>query len=359
MSGEITGNYYSGPLEWGRAVPVKDHLISDPDDFVITGTETENSRPLLYGPDGSAVSSGQSRKVSLALGLLGGVGFAVTAMTGNTSVMAMGCAPAELVTGYVGHKIHTRKLNRKDRRKMFKKIKGALKNHKKGHPREPLPTNLVLPDDYKFKSNTGTAVGRAMFMAGALTLLGGCMAVAFIPNKYNQRTKKPFNQEQIDQIKTQLKPGDIVLTRSSMHQTFHYFLKSTHGHFYSHAATYVGDGNIIDSYDKPDRQNVDTFFKKMTEIAVLRPRYQSEKQIEDQNKYLEKQIGKPYDIFFRTDETETFYCSELTVRGMEASGVDAKIPGHAILGHAYVLPEDFKKSKDIDMVGEFRSNDPF
>ena len=112
-----------------------------------------------------------------------------------------------------------------------------------------IPANLILP--HKNHGKFASKVLKGLFVAGATAYLGGCAAFAVIPNLYNKKTTPTFNQEQINDIKKHLKPGDIVLTQSNHHQTFYYLLHSTFGHQYSHAATFVGDNSVIDSYDQP------------------------------------------------------------------------------------------------------------
>jgi len=220
-----------------------------------------------------------------------------------------------------------------------------------------LPSNLELSPEPTKRGRAVSLLMEGLFTACSLLYLGGCALAAVIPNMIARHTKKPFSEAQINEMKNYMKPGDIILTKSDMHRTFYFLVKSTYGHDFSHAATYVGDGKVIDSYDRPDRQDMATFFSKMTDIAVLRPRYTSEKQVDREIRYLEQQIGKEYDLRFKTDDVKEFYCSELTLRGLEASGVGAKVPGHSILGHAFVLPDDFINSKDIDLVKVFHSEE--
>ncbi|MDQ7825770.1 MAG: YiiX/YebB-like N1pC/P60 family cysteine hydrolase [Candidatus Eremiobacteraeota bacterium] len=230
-------------------------------------------------------------------------------------------------------------------------------NNKPGTNVRELPTNLELPSPLKKRGRLMSALQEGLFTACSLTYLGGCALAAVVPNLVSKLTQKTFTEAQINEMKAHLQPGDIILTKSDMHRTFYFLVHSTYGHDFSHAATYAGEGQIIDSYDKPDRQDIGTFFQKMTDIAVLRPRYASKKQVDRSIRYLEEQIGKKYDMKFRTDDVKEFYCSELTLRGLEASGLDTKVPGHSVLGHAFVLPDDFKHSKDIDLVKVFHSEE--
>ena len=220
-----------------------------------------------------------------------------------------------------------------------------------------LPTNLKLPGTHKPSGRLKSAGLEALFAAGCLTLVAGCTVAAVIPNLVGKIAHEGFSESQIEEMKSVLKPGDIVLTRSLSHRSFNYLVHSAFGHHFSHAATYVGNGQIIDSYDKPDRQDISVFFKTMNDVCVLRPRYESQEQIDRSIQYLDQQIGKKYDLRFKTDDVQEFYCSELTLRGLEASGSPLMVPGHQVLGHPFVLPEDFRNTPGIDLVKIFHSEE--
>jgi hypothetical protein len=220
-----------------------------------------------------------------------------------------------------------------------------------------LPSILELPHRHK-KIHKLLSTGCAnIFRAGAVSYIGACAVAAVIPNLINRFTKKSFSQEQIDEMKKHLKTGDIVLTNSNQHQTFYFLVHSLYGHKYSHAATYVGEGQVIDSYDKPAVQNINELFARMSEIAVLRPEYQSSTQVYKQIDYLAAQIGKPYNMLFNTEDERAFYCSELTLRGLEASGLNTKIPGHCVMRQPFVLPDDFIKGKNFKIVKVFKAEE--
>ena len=88
---------------------------------------------------------------------------------------------------------------------------------------------------------------------------------------------------------------------------------------------------------------------------MLRPKYDNQGQIDRSIKYLESQIGKNYDMKFDLTDNSEHYCSELTMRGLDASGINAKVPGHKILNQPMVLPDDFFKADKIELVKEFSS----
>lgn len=223
-------------------------------------------------------------------------------------------------------------------------------------PHLALPTNLALPPSYHPQHGWLGRIEEGLFVAGSASYLGACSVVAVLPNLYHRLTEKTFNPEQAEAVCKDLRPGDILLSHSDMHQTFYYFLHSTFGHHYSHAATYAGNGTVYDSYDRADRRDIHEFLSKMTDVAILRPHYTSSDQIKASVSWLKDQVGKDYNIRFRTDDDSTLYCSQMTTKGLEASKVGIKVPGHAVLNHPFVLPDDFLHTPGIDLVGTYTSN---
>lgn len=220
-----------------------------------------------------------------------------------------------------------------------------------------LPSNLKLPKEIKKRGKIMEKLEKLAFTAGALAWWGACAAAAIIPNRINRKTVNPFSPEQIADIKSKLKPGDIILTKNKHKQTFYFMLNGAFGHKYSHAATYAGNGEIVDSYDKPDRQKLDDVLNRITDCAIIRANYDDTEQPYRNIKYQDDQIGKPYDSYFNLRDESAHYCSELTLRGLEASGLETKVQGHTLLNQPFILPDDFLHVEGFDVIGHFSSTE--
>lgn len=220
-----------------------------------------------------------------------------------------------------------------------------------------LPANLKLPKPLKSRNKIMAKLEKLAFTAGALAWWGTCALAAMIPNRINRKRVNNFTPEQIADIKNKLQPGDIILTKNKHRQTFYYMLHGLFGHKYSHAATYAGKGEIVDSYDKPDRQKLDDVLGRITDCAIIRANYDDTEQPYRNIQYQDNQIGKPYDNYFNIMDTSAHYCSELTLRGLEASGLETKVQGHAIMNQPFILPDDFLHVDGFDVIGHFSSVD--
>jgi uncharacterized protein YycO len=221
------------------------------------------------------------------------------------------------------------------------------------------PSNVVIkgydsdPDKArKFSS----MLCQGIFMAGAMIHLSLCKVLAVIPNLYNKFATDSFSQEQINDVKSDLKPGDIILTGTKHDQTYYLLQKSTFGSNYDHAAAYIGNNEIIDSAGGGvTKGTVEDLLGDCTDAVILRPKYDNQEQIDRKVDYLTSQLGKKYDQMFNLKTDEKHYCSELVVRALEASGADIKVPGNALLRQPILLPDDFIKSDKIEFVKEFKS----
>ena len=201
-----------------------------------------------------------------------------------------------------------------------------------------------------------TAIKEGLFVASSVALLATCALVAKVCNLHGKHTREALSPAQMDEIRSTLRPGDIILTRSAFHQSFGLFVRMTFGHEYSHSGTYAGDGKVLDAYGKANSRSIERFLRDVTDTVILRPRYGSQEQVDRNTTYLHDQVGKEFDILFNTQDDEKLYCSEMTLRGLEASGAGLQVPGHSVLGHSFVLPEDFRHTPGIDVVKEFHSD---
>ena len=218
-----------------------------------------------------------------------------------------------------------------------------------------LPVNLQLASPLRPSSKVMAALKEGLFVASSVALLAACTLAAKVLDIHGRHTREALSSTQRDEIRNTLQPGDIILTRSALHQSFGLLVHLTFGQEYSHSGTYAGDGMVLDAYGRANRRSLDRFFRDVTDAVILRPRYSAQDQVGRSTAYLEDQVGKDFDILFNTTDDEKLYCSEMTLRGLEASGADVKVPGHSLLGHSFVLPDDFRHATGIDTVKTIHS----
>jgi uncharacterized protein YycO len=122
--------------------------------------------------------------------------------------------------------------------------------------------------------------------------------------------------EKYFEIKNTLKPGDTILTLSRGHLS-NIFNRLVNPGEYMHTAIYVGMEDeipmVIDATGVGvNKRHLPLFLSDKDKICIVRPLEGTitEDQIKISLKWLENQIGKPYDYTFNLGE-EKFYCSEL------------------------------------------------
>lgn len=224
------------------------------------------------------------------------------------------------------------------------------------HVNHLLPANLQLASPLTPSGKVMTAIKEGLFVASSVALLAVCTLAAKVLNIHGKHTREALSTTQLEDIRNTLQPGDVILTRSAFHQSFGLFVHLTYGQEYSHSGTYAGDGMMLDAYGRANHRSLERFFRDVTDAVILRPRYTAPDQVTRTTDYLKDQVGKDFDILFNTDDDEKLYCSEMTLRGLEASGTGIRVPGHEVLGHSFVLPDDFRHAPGIDTVKTFHSS---
>jgi len=146
---------------------------------------------------------------------------------------------------------------------------------------------------------------------------------------------KGHHQRQILDI---LKPGDVLLRRYD-----HFLAGKTIPGYFSHAALYVGDNQVIHLLgDGICKEDILTFMR-CDNLSVLRFKDQSvigkviEKAYEQLNKHIE------YDYDFNTDSPDKFYCTEFVDFCFD-------YPVKPFIENDYILPDDFLGSANFDII---------
>jgi len=140
------------------------------------------------------------------------------------------------------------------------------------------------------------------------------------------------------QILDTLKPGDVFLRRYN-----NYLSGLMIPGYFTHAAIYVGDNQIIHLLgDGICKEDILTFMR-CDNIVVLR--YKDQSVIDNVIKKAYEQLNKQveYDYDFNTDSPDKLYCTEF---------VDFCFgyPVKPFIIHNYIIPDDFLASVNFDIV---------
>lgn len=177
-----------------------------------------------------------------------------------------------------------------------------------------------------------------------------------------------------------LQIADILLSTGSA--TVSRVIRGATGSNYSHAAIYIGNGNIIEAVG--DGVQLKSLKRAMTDdslVSVYRHSNLSSGQGQKAVAYARLQVGKPYDsagaagggltsgrgiviaVFLgpllagigfaadirnRNNPEAAFYCSELVALSFAHAGVSLGS------GAASTTPEDIKKSRQTNYIGELK-----
>lgn len=109
--------------------------------------------------------------------------------------------------------------------------------------------------------------------------------------------------EHIRDIEGLLEPGDIVF-RSYDHYLDGFLIPGK----FQHSGIYIGNNKIIDAISTGVREIDVIDFFQADKALVVRPNFGQDKAIERVKKW----VGKSYDFKFNSEDSEEFYCHELT-----------------------------------------------
>jgi len=135
-----------------------------------------------------------------------------------------------------------------------------------------------------------------------------------------------------------LKSGDVLLRRYN-----NYLSGLMIPGYFTHAALYVGDNQVIHLLGKGICKEDILTFLRCDDIVVLRYEDQSiiEEVIKKAYDQLEKKIE--YDYAFDTNSSDRFYCTEFVDFCFD-------YPVKPIIKYNYIIPDDFLAQKKFDVI---------
>lgn len=165
-------------------------------------------------------------------------------------------------------------------------------------------------------------------------------------------TQPLLNDEQKQQIRAAVQPGDILLEGTATSVGWQIGERLFNTGKWTHAAVYVGDGHFIDSGsgDFVKENNLEDMLGEATHVAVFRPRFQTPEDKEFFLGYVRDAVGRPYDGAFDTVDETRLYCSELPYWGLKKMPHSIEVPVDRFAGRSMVAPDVFSHSPEIDPV---------
>ena len=218
--------------------------------------------------------------------------------------------------------------------------------------RQRAETNTLETKDNFTKSNGSKAQDvQAMSLVSKLKKLALAPLVLFcdMPSLSNYET---ISEERKKKIMDTIKPGDIILETDNNYPGWQLMEKVAGKSEHTHAAIYEGNGVFIEATTGPGvtKTELKNYLKGRMVIQLIRPPYKSEADIKAALDYANKQIGKSYDDFFNYKDDSEMFCSELVAKSLRAMPDTIETPISTLLGHEFVLPDDFQKIEGAEVV---------
>ncbi|MEW6282721.1 MAG: YiiX/YebB-like N1pC/P60 family cysteine hydrolase [Candidatus Eremiobacterota bacterium] len=185
------------------------------------------------------------------------------------------------------------------------------------------------------------------------TLAGGLL---FFMGRRIPTTVPEISPEKAEQLKQALKPGDVILTADCAYPGWARMEFWTVRSNYTHAAYYAGDGKILEAVGGGVKEaELDDYFSGRTKVAIIRPPYASEEDVQAATAFCKSHVGKKYDSVFNTGDDNEFYCSELVYKALKSMPHPIEAPSRVFAGKTAVAPDAFQYIQGATMVHDDKS----
>lgn len=151
--------------------------------------------------------------------------------------------------------------------------------------------------------------------------------------------------EQIATIKSLLRPGDVLLESNSSCPLWQLAAAVALGSAWTHSAIFIGDNSVIDAGTKPYVARVSlNDFLKTTDVAIYRPSYSNETDVQAAVAFASSCLGKPFNITFDHNDHNSFYCTQLISTALLKMPNQIKLELSRMLWKRVVSPNSIAKS---------------
>ena len=167
-----------------------------------------------------------------------------------------------------------------------------------------------------------------------------------------------LSQSQRREIKTLLRPGDVLLESNSAYPIWQLFSRLIVGSEWMHAAMYVGDGMVIDAGTEPKvaRVPIDDFLNT-TDIVIYRPDFAGPEDVAAAITFVEKQLGMPFNVGFEENDKKSFYCTQLVSRALFDMPHPIVLSMSRIFWKTVVTPTAITSSAQIKLIWASRTRE--
>lgn len=169
--------------------------------------------------------------------------------------------------------------------------------------------------------------------------------------------RKKLTPEQVAEIQQTLAPGDVILETNDEYPGWQLNAKLLLKSDWVHAALYVGNNTIVDS--TTERNGVAPIqvedFCHCHHLAIIRPEYKTDADLQAALKYAQDKTGTPYDFDWSLSNN-TLYCTEFVADALAAGPNPIHVATRKVLGQEMVSPQAFLQSPEMKTVWSTGSN---
>ncbi len=172
--------------------------------------------------------------------------------------------------------------------------------------------------------------------------------LAWLGEIYPERSVTPYF---VNDVTSKIWPGDVLITRENMVLT-NLLIPGK----FTHAAIYAGGGFITEATGVGVHSvAIEKFLFEKDFVAVLRPTFMSDEQLQKSARVASTLNGDPYDFYF-TGDTKAFYCAEVVWYSYKEAMRPAYCPFslRETWGVLTITPQDFYEATDkFELIAEF------
>ncbi len=178
--------------------------------------------------------------------------------------------------------------------------------------------------------------------------------------------------DQALELKTTLKPGDIIIGNNDDTMAFEYAQKvgGATGNW-THACIVKDQNTVMETLipSKTDRSREDGIFQNNStnergfvtntpeamitrnhHLMIIRPNYKNEEEVKKVIEEGEKFKDAKYDVFFNLKSDDRLYCTEFVYKTLQKAAPDIKIEPNSFLGIKFVTADNFAASEDMQII---------
>lgn len=168
-----------------------------------------------------------------------------------------------------------------------------------------------------------------------------------------------LSAEHIQDFKSKLKPGDIVITNHDkwLDLEIPEVLLGIGG-AWTHTAVYVGNGDVVEALwgTGVGKRPVDELLAENHHARILRPAYKTDQDAQAAADEALKHVGAGYDAKFDLQSDESFGCVELVYKAVHRAAPYVDMQPHKLFGKEFLSHKVFNRSPDMTVVEDSGSS---